>query len=270
MTPITRLLLGWSLAAASVAGLPLRAADDAWQKMAQFEFQAAFDVLSRTGKSTNRLESVGAALAVLNRQPKTAGNTAEAEARLAAVIRENARDDAGLWARYFLARLEQWHRAPAQPAAAAKMYRALIAENPTHAAAQRALVKLAVLLIYEAAVEPSRDAGLLAATELLPRATDREVRVELQLILGRALLFFRKSERDALPHLEAALREGIANRQTRASTLYSSAELALAVGRRESALQHFQTFLAENQRDQRVNYVREQVAALGGGKESAK
>jgi len=265
-----RQLIGWSFAAALVAGLPLRGADDVWQKMSQFEFQAAFDALSHTGASLNRSEKVGAALAALNRQPKTAGNTVDAEEKLAAVVSDDARDDAGLWARYFLARLEQWHRNPVQPVAAVKMYRALIADNPSHAAAQRALVKLAVLLIYEPAVEPSRAAGLLAAAELLPRATEREVRVELQLILGRALLFFRKSERDALTHLEGALREGIANRQTRASALYSSADLALAVGRRESALQHFQTFLAENQRDQRVNYVREQVAALGGGKESAK
>jgi len=268
LTP--RQFLGRSLVAAILAGTPLRGAEEAWQKMGQFEFQAAFDILSRTGKSKNRLESVGAALAVLNRQPKTAGNTADAEARLSAVTRENARDDAGLWARYFSARIEQWHRTPTQPVAAATEYRALIAEHPSHAAAQQALVKLALLSIYEPAVEPSRDAGLLAAAELLTRATDPDVAVGLHLLLGRAMLYFRKSEPDALTHLEAALRGGIANRQTRASILYSSAELALALGRRESALQHFRAFLAENQRDQRVNYVREQVAALGGGEEPAK
>jgi len=247
-----------------------RAAENGWEALARFEFERARESLAAEAAVGNRMAAVGEALAVLNRQPKTAGNTTEAEARLATVIRENSRDDAGLWARYFSARLEQWHRTPTQPVAAATMYRALIAENPSHAAAQHALVKLAVLLIYEPAVEPSRDAGLLVAAEFLTRATDPNVAVGLHLLLGRAMLYFRKSEPDALTHLEAALRGGIANRQTRASTLYSSAELALALGRRESALQHFRTFLTENQRDQRVNYVREQVAALGGGEEPAK
>lgn len=240
------------------------AAENGWEALERFEFERARKSLATDAGAGNRMAAVGEALAILNRQPKTEAGVAEAETRLKAIATGSSGDDAAWWARFLLGRIAQIHRAPADPRAAAEIYRAVLADSPHHDAGQQALIKLALLLIYEPAVEPGRERGFAAAEALLPQASSPGAEVDLRLLLGRATMFFRGSQRVALTHFEAALRAGIANRQTRASTLYAAAELAFALGDRAQAREHYTAFFAENRRDQRANFVREQIVALGG------
>jgi thioredoxin-like negative regulator of GroEL len=240
------------------------AAEAPWERIARFEFNALAADLSRRGATDSRSNRLALAVALLNRQPRTVTVVEEAAASLAALAKEKADDDAGLWARYLEARIAQLHRAPADPAEAARRFGSLAEQYSEHPAGVRAAVKLAVLLVHEPAVEPSRDEGFKRARTLIAALSDRSAQAEGFLMLARAGVFFRRGKQDILADFNAALRAGIANPPLRASALYTAGDLARELGRRDEALAHFKAFVAENRRDQRTNLVREWIAELEG------
>ena len=247
---------------AAVLAATLPAAEDAWTRISRFEFNAAADELGATREPSTREQRLAHAVALLNRQPRTPGTIDAAAGRLAEIVTEKSSDDVGRWARFFNARIAQLHRQPADAVRASAIFRELIAEDVSHPAAQRALLKLAVLLVYDPDVEPDRARGFRAAEELGAQLADDAGRAELRLMLGRAAIFFRLPAEVCIAHLQAALESGVATPFLRAATLFALGEFARESGRRDLALTSYRRFLAENQRDQRVMLVREHLATL--------
>lgn len=259
LTFLDRLILAGLAAGTTLAGAePL--AEDPWARIARFEFNAVADQ-SPAGLQ-GREERLAHAIALLNRQPRTEATVEGAAAALTALAAEHAGDDAGLWARYFSARIEQLHRTPANPVAAARQFRELAEAHPVSDAGQRAAVKLALLLVHEPAVQPDREAGFSEAVRIVGGLRGDAARAEGWLMLARAGVFFRRPATEVAAQFEAALAAGIANPPLRASALYALGDLARGLGRRELALRCFRQFVAENARDSRTNLVREWLAEL--------
>ncbi len=241
---------------------PLLATTSIWEQMAELNLDAVRREAGSPEVQNNPHAQLAAAVALLNRQPKTASNVEAASNQLESLATNSTQEDVRPWATYFWARAAQLHEVPSRPAEAAARYRQLAHAAPRHPAAQRGLVKLIVLLVYDHEVEPSRQDGFAAAVELLPSLHDPGAHAEARLVLGRAAVFFKLPDETALEHLEIALRTGVANPTVRASTLVSIGELAARNGRHGQALDRYRQFLAENERDQRVNDIRRLVAEL--------
>lgn len=251
------------LSLALVALLPAAApAATAWERLAELDFRGLDAALSPSLATAPPGDRLAWAVARLNRQPRSEAQV-EGSAAALRVLRDTLPgEDTGLWATFFLGRIEELHRTVPRPAAAADYYRELLRACPSHPAARRARCKLAVLLVYEPTVEPSRDSGFAAAEELVREEPDSLTRAELHLMLGRAVLFFRGSPERARMHLEAALDAGIVNPTLRASSLITSAEIAERMGRPDLALHRYRQFIAENRRDARRNFAQERVRSL--------
>jgi tetratricopeptide (TPR) repeat protein len=247
------------LAVASACGA---SSDDVWERISRFDFNGVSDELVRRPGLSDREQRLALAVAVLNRQPRTPAWVDDAARQLEALVEEKRDDDAGRWGRFLLARIAQLHRAPANTVAAANHYRALLTEDPTHAAAQRSLLKLAVLLVYDPDVEPDRARGFREAEALATRATHAPERAELRLMLGRAAVFFRMAPAVSAEHFRAALEAGIATPFLRSATQFALGELCRESGNRDLALSSYRSFLEENPRDQRAKLVRERIAEL--------
>lgn len=257
LRPFTAVLAVWAAANASRA-----AEEEVWTRLARFEFNAVAEELGKKRGPPDRELRLAHAVALLNRQPRTSGAIDAAAKQLANLAAENAADDPGRWARYLSARIAQLHRSPANPAEAAQVYRSLISEQASHPAAQRGLMKLAVLLIYETTVEPDRARGFSDAEALLVHATDARAMAELRLLLGRAAAFFRMPAAICIGHLRAAVGAEVANPFLRAAALFALGEYAREAGERELALRSYRQFIVENERDARAYLVREHIAAL--------
>lgn len=254
-----RLALAGALAVVSAQGA---ASDNLWERLARFDFNGVAEELAHERQLADREKQLVLGVALLNRQPRTPATVAEAARQFEALVDTNATDDVGRWARYLLARIVQLHRTPASTVEAARQYRELMADGGAHPAAQRALLKLAVLLVYDPEVEPDRAQGFREAEALASRVQDAAAMAELRLMLGRAAVFFRLPPEVCLAHLRAALDAGIATPFLRSATLFAVGEFARESGDRELALSSYRTFLVENPRDQRVKLVREHILLL--------
>jgi len=235
---------------------------DAWVELEQFRFNSLDDRWTRSGSTGTREQRLIAAIARLNRQPRSQTFVEEAVAMLTDLKLGESDDDPGLWALYLLARIEQLYRVPTRPDLAAGIYRRLMMEYPRHPAGQRARAKLAVLLLYEPAIELSREAGFTAAEDLVVGCEDPVLRAELHLLLGRAAVFFKRGPAVVATHLSAALAYGIANPSLHQSALVALGTTARATGDRRLAIVSYRRFVTENGRDQRVGWITEQLREL--------
>lgn len=241
-------------------------AHHAWQDVARGLFpdaNAAFSIAAKT-RPEDRGARLGQALTLLQLQPRTDARVRHAEALLTGLLDESTEDEIAANARYFLARLEQNHRSPANSSAAFAHYEKLLVEHPAHPLAGQALVKLALLSLYR-----EQGAGELRAAfaDFSRRASslpvgDTASRRDLHLVLGEAALRFHLGDQAALEHFVAALNAGIRLRPVRADTLVRIGELAADLGQPALARRHYDLFIAEFPRDPRRLAVSEHLAAL--------
>ncbi|MFH1498892.1 MAG: hypothetical protein ABII82_13825 [Verrucomicrobiota bacterium] len=204
----------------------------------------------------------GEAVTMLQLQPKTDPNIERAANLLEEVVAERADDELGIAARFYLGRLEQVHRTPLNPEAAAEHFAVLLRDFPGHPLTEQAVVKLALLELYA----PGTPAEQLAAFEKFRRLgeelkTHDAIR-DLNLTLGNAAQRLALGDELALPCYIAAYRAGIHLTSVRGDTLVSIGELARKTGRHELAREHYQRFLEEFKRDNRRLTIRERLDSL--------
>ena len=202
---------------------------------------------------------LGRAVALLNRQPRTRDNVAQADAQFVMLAREAG--DIGLSARYLRARVAEVHLFEPDLKIAAARYEALIADAPHSALAQFAVAKLVRLRVYQLDRDPL--AELASAEAWAGKLSDAPARRDYHQIMGRSYLFFKVSPERALAHLEAARAAGLLIPAQRASAAIATGELARELGRTDVARAAYEDFLRDHKRDQRVYMVTRRLEELG-------
>lgn len=245
----------------------------------QFLFNEALEqyrVAEQEGADAGEVR-FGRAIALLNLQPQRASNINQAIQLLDAIIAEGAgaagaNGDLVVVARYFRARIAHHHQSPVRPAEAAERYAALFRDHPEHRLAQQAMVKMAILRLYDPG-DPAPRAALIAEfAALAGHFADAVARRDMHLTLGHAGLFFDLPPELALDHLLAAKSAGVEGHGSRGNLLVAIGELARETGRTEVAAQHYREFLERHRRDNRVYTIRQRLADLeanvGNGEEA--
>lgn len=261
-------LIGWWVA--GVGGVsPVFAADpaaEAWSEGSRLFYNRAARLLepgSATGAIDTREARLGRAVMLLGVQPKTAANLAEAEQALGGLVAEREDDDAGLSARYHLARLEQLHRERPDLDRARGHYQRLIEVEPDGYFAHLARLKLAMLALYDTD-RPGRFAERLAAAEAWGRAIDDPVlKCDFHYMMSRALALEPGREAERLEHLLAMEATGQVIRGPMRSVMWIElGEMGRAVGRDDVAVRAYREFVREFPMDMRVSTIRARLAAL--------
>lgn len=140
--------------------------------------------LERRGEGDSRDFRFCLASVLLSAPPKTEARVQEARNLFASIAEANPLDDLGLAARFYLARIEQNHRANPDIAAATALYSALAADAPTHWFGQFALIKLAMIDLYAEWPEEPLDARVAAWMDRAHTVTDPALRRNLCWMLG--------------------------------------------------------------------------------------
>lgn len=259
-----------SLLALALAPLALGAAapsaPDPWEQASLGLFKDAHNAFA-TATAADRETRFGQAVTLINLQPKTEANldrAAEILRSLAAPSAAPATDDLALSARYFLGRIAQVHRRPPNLAEAKRIYRELAELDTRHPLAQRAVVHLALIELFEPGLPVATVRELHESfARRADRLTDPAAIRDFNLVLGDAAIRFELGDAIALRHLAAADQAGIARSTTQADTLLRIAELARRIGDSGTATAYYRRFLDENRRDPRRLTVMDRLAALG-------
>jgi hypothetical protein len=209
-------------------------------------------------ESGDRARRLGRALAELNLEPRTALHLEQAAGELSGLAAE--RDDVGVAARYFLARIAERHAFVPDPELAAERYRRLIEEFPDHPLAQAAVAKLALLEIYALSGDPL--ATLAELESWAGRLTSQGAKRDYHLVMARSYLFFEGDRARALVHLKALAETGLRSRHVKADTLVTAGELARDAGDNGVASAFYREFLERFPRDVRQTLVRERLARV--------
>jgi hypothetical protein len=282
MKPPTALVaLGLALAPAAVVDLradpaPSPPVDErlvrAWESASRYLYNEAHVELEtlRRRQPLARSDQVFAAALLLNVQPRTREVLERSERELRAIVAADATDEAGLAARFFLARLLQLHRPSPDPAGAAELLRALFAERPDHPLAQQAAVKLALLDLFPADGTTPPVGALQHHGAVADSLTDGPARRDLQLIVGRAWLYHRDdlplpretALRAALHHHAQVHALGNTGVRTRAEVLVALGNLAAELGEVAIARAAYSEFLEHFGRDIRAGTIRQRLHAL--------
>ncbi len=249
----------WSAAPGAAPG-PAAAEDlrAAWQKVALNLFADAHrEFLALPGDEAR----LGVALTRLQLQPRTTANLEASVADLRALASAKDPDLAPI-ALYHLARIEHAHRLRSDPPAALAAYAELRRSFPGHPLADEALVRMAMIEVYEPAPPEHQAATLARYAALAPELASADARRDLHLLLADAALRLTRDESAALAHYLAAEQAGIQLAAIRTTVLVSIGELAARLGRPELARRAFDDYLAFAPRDNRRTLVLERLAAL--------
>jgi len=204
----------------------------------------------------------GQALTLLMRQPKTAGNVDRAAAMLSELIVAHPDSETAISARYHLGRIEQTHRITPNPVAARQIFKTLIAAHPAHPYAEQAVVKLAIIDLYENIPDHTRRERLDAYVTQAATLIDPVARRDLHLLLADTAQRFDYPPSLALALLIRADQDGIASRTEQASLWVRIGFIASETERPDTARQYFEQFLANYPRDNRRLTVEERLASL--------
>ncbi len=239
---------------------------DGWRALADYRAADAVRVFEQLAANADaaaaREARFGQAVALLARQPITPVQIETARGIFAGLA-EGATDDVALGARFYLARIAQFHAAPTDEAAAARIYRELIELRPDSVWAQTALSRLAILQVYvlDPALAPVE--RVAKAEQLIALARGPEAQSELHWFVAEAIFFYRLPALPALPHLLAAEKLGRLDAVTHADVLVQIAELSIDAGNPAQARTYFQKLLDTYPRDQRGYMVKRKLAELG-------
>jgi tetratricopeptide (TPR) repeat protein len=232
---------------------------DAWRDTSASRFK---DAHLKFQTLTGPRAELGTALTLLMQQPKTASNVNKAAAILETLADGPADADTTVAALYHLGRIEQVHRQTPDPDRARRYFHKLIAAAPADFHAELAVVKLAIIDLYEDVPAAERRARFDALLPVVATLRSPVCRGDLALLLADAALQFGFGDVLALDLLLEAERAGITLELEKADTLVRIAELARENGRPALARDYYQRFLDENKRDNRRKMVMDRLAAL--------
>ncbi|MBS0662421.1 MAG: hypothetical protein JSR48_04105 [Verrucomicrobia bacterium] len=273
-TPFPRRAPRWRWCLLLFVPLAAPASDDvrdAWRLVADHLNRDAAVRLSRSRESQTRARRLAEATVAIDAQPVTQERLRAAEAELAALAAGD--DEIAAAAGYLRGRLYQVHFQQLDLPRAAALYRELADRQPRSHWAQLGLVKLGLLTLY-ALPEPSAPAERIAAAAALrPRLQEKELGRDLDLQLGRAVLFYGLPPAQALPHLLAADRAGGLIGQAYEDLIVMIGELSMRTGDYAQARAYFERYEREVSYNMRVVTVRrrlEELAALERAAREAK
>lgn len=242
---------------------PLLAAEPApdapWALARNLDLTGADDAvasLARSAPGDARL-AVAHAGGLLARQPRTAGNIAEARAILETVVAAApaaGTDDQRPLARYLIARIDHDHLDTPDIAAARAGYEALRRDFPGHLLAERSAVHLGFILAYQTP-GATGVAAAPAIETLLASVSAPAARRELHILLGR--LHARADDAaSALPHYQAARAIPCETPHRDGDIELSIATLASRLGHHELAARHYLAFAEARPIDARAGTAR--------------
>lgn len=233
---------------------------EAWQALTLYRFPEAKLGFEQAAPSPQN--SFGRALTLINLQPKTDANLAEAEARLQEVIATATDPELAQAARFYLGRIAQVHRRKPDPAAAQRIFRALMDEHPNAFWGQLAGVKWVTLQIYTAGPAAERAERLARLEATASFFTLPQFAKDYHNIMANAYEALGLSDAKAFEHLAACWRIGIARGIDQGDFLARLGTLAERLGRAEEARRFYGEFLARFQRDERRYLIEQRFAAL--------
>lgn len=245
---------------------PLRAADEdltaVWRQVTAFfakEAMWALEALPPTPEAaTLRERDFCHAVILLDLQPLTEARLDEAETRFRRLVAAGE-DELAAAARYLIARSQQLYRQRPDHAAAAQLYREVMAHPHGGPWAELARVKLALLELYVVPAANPR-ARLATTRALLTGARDAFTIRDLHRLLARATLFYDLEPMAAYEHLQVAEAIGGLQGEPHADQLVQLTELAWEFGHREEAAHFHARLVAEYPRDVRAWGIAEKLA----------
>lgn len=248
---------------------PAPGPENAWESAATFRSNEAFSefsrALSQKGSDPREL-TLGQAAALIGVQPKTETNINNAADLCQKLIQENPGDTAGLLATYLLARIEQFHRQPANPGKATEIYRQLLRDHPDSLAAQISSSKLAVLLLFSTPATPAQLKTNLGELEaILARMPLPETRRDTLVVMGNACILFKLGDEKALRYLIEAESSQIPSAKLRADILLQIGTTAQKLNQKDVALKYYGMFADQYKRDSRNYLVRQKMTQLKSG-----
>jgi len=265
LAPGSRWLAWCLLAVTAAAAPPVAGVPAGWRELTLLNANAAHDLFSTAvaADSSNRPARLGLAVSLLGVQPRTDGTIAAAAEMFTALRAENADDDEGIGAAYYLARIQQLHRSTPDRQAAVEAYRALLAAHPDNHYAQMAAPKLAVLLLYDDVAPDEWERRVAEIGSLLPRLTTAEAVRDTRLVLAGALIRLRRDHARSYPLVTACLDANLVNRLPHLNTLLlQAAESARQLGKTSAAVAYYRRFLDDFPRDIKADEVRRRLDAL--------
>ena len=250
--------------APGLAGEPPPESADGWMYASLTlinEANAIFQQL-RLHSPDERENRFGEAATLINVQPKTTANLNTASAIFSDLVVEKNDDDIADASRYLMGRIEQIHRLDPDTSSAAAIYRNLLDDRPGSPFAQRALPKLALIVLFDA--QASGNAGLAEITSRAEKLTDSDAASDTHLMLADYYSLIGGDEANALRSLLIAESHGIKRYRFRGNVLIRIAELSNRLGLKEQAAQYYRKFLDSYERDNRRRLVQERMRALTG------
>jgi tetratricopeptide (TPR) repeat protein len=241
----------------------------AWQEASSYLFNESNRLFNEEAEKKGpnlREASFGQAVTLVSIQPKTTANVEKAASLCEQIIAQNPNDDLGLNAKFFLIRIEQFHRQPANPTRAEQLIRELLRDHPTHVTSQLAASRLIFLRLYQPIPKKERLHRLPELIALLPKITELKARQNYQMVLGNACLQYDLDDEQALASLIEAEAMFIPTMQVRANTVMQIGHLAQRLGRHDVAIKYYQKFTEEFPRDNRFYLVQERLTGLKGKK----
>jgi hypothetical protein len=236
------------------------------------EIQAGWVELSRLNPgpaeklfaaSHSREARLGAALATFTIQPLTTDRLTETRAQLESLITENAADDFGIAATYYLARLPAAQNTVPDSAATLTAYRKLLHDHPGHPIAELAAPKLAILLVYADVPDTVWETHVAEITALLSQLESPAARRDTRLALADALLRLHRDHARALPLIAYCLEENLIVRPPRLGMmLLQAAESARELHRSPEAIRYYRRYLTEFPLESKTDEIRRRLQAL--------
>ncbi len=220
------------------------------------------DSLTRFAQLEGPEARYGEALTLLMRQPKTASNIQRSSELLAELAASQPDSELGIGARYHLGRIEQTHRITPDPAAARRQFQQLIKDHPAHPYAQQAVVKLAILELYERVSPEVRLERFLALTARAPSLADPAACRDLYLLLADTAQRYDYAPALALDLLLRADESGIVRRIEQANTWVRITVLASENDQPAIARAYGERFLQNFLRDNRRLTIEQLLARL--------
>ncbi len=236
-----------------------------WKELSLLNANEARDLFAAATEAdpASREARLGTAISLLSVQPRTDGNITTAAQLLETLRTENAQDDEGIGAAYYLARIQQLHGATPDRPAAVAAYRGLLAAHPDNHFAQMAAPKLAVLLLYDDVSRDEWERRVAEIEALLPRLTATEAVRDTRLVLAGALIRLRRDHARAYPLVTACLEPGVVTRLPHLNALLlQAAESARQLGNTPAAITYYRRFLGEFPRDIKADEVHRRLETL--------
>ena len=237
---------------------------EAWELNSMYRFQDAYQLLERDANGElSRETRFARALCQLTLPKKTNANVELATSGFNRLIAENADDDIGICARYFLGRIAQFHQlGDPDNAKAREFFRRLYADHPGHLMAQRAYLRAVMMEIFDPTVTVPLASRLKKLEREKPVFADNDTAKNYHLVLAQVYLTHKLSPAKALEHYLAAARLGICSWRTRSDVYVVISGLAMQLQQDDLAVRYCRKFLTDFIRDNRAYMIKERLAAL--------